>query len=458
MSHNREFQIFAKPVGAVCNLSCLYCYYLEKEDLYTTQYPNLKDKDSLNDEIFDKTASDPFPGTSADDPLKILSEKYPFKMSDEILERYIIQHIKASSGEIINFSWHGGEPLIAGIPFYKLVVELQKKYVPSGKKIINGIQTNGTLLNVDWCSFLASENFIVGISLDGPEKFHDLYRQNKSRQPSFEKVIEGLHLLKEYGITFEILCVVHSGNAAYPLEVYRFFRELGAQYMTFLPLVIQNAESIDGVSNESVRSEEFGNFMIAVFDEWVMHDIGRIKVQLFEEAARTAFNQDHTLCIFKKECGGVPVVEHNGDFYSCDHYVNPEFLVGNILDTGLGELLDSKAQKDFGRLKLDTLPRYCLDCEVRSMCNGECPKNRFIKSPDGEPGLNYLCVGYKKFFNHCRPFVNAVAAAHRYQSEANKRDQSQKTTRTVNQAGAVKINRNAPCPCGSGKKYKRCCL
>jgi uncharacterized protein len=370
---SREFQIFAKPVGAFCNLQCKYCYYLEKKDLY--------------------------PGNRS------------FIMNDEILEMYIRQHIEASTDEVIGFSWHGGEPMLAGIDFFRNIVELQRKYKPSGRTIINGIQTNGTQIDEEWSRFFAKENFFVGISIDGPGDLHNKFRYTKNKKPVLQEVLKGYELLKKNGVLGEILCVVNSLNVKYPLVVYQFFKQLGAKYITFLPNVVQQKDSVTGVSRETVPSDEFGIFISTIFDEWIENDIGKIKIQIFEEAARTAFNQDHTLCIFKVNCGGVPVVEHNGDFYSCDHYVSPEYLVGNIKETSLADLLDSDRQKAFGLVKSKTLPRYCLECEVRSMCNGECPKNRFIKTPDGEPGLNYLCTGYKMFFNHCRPFVEAIAAA-----------------------------------------------
>jgi len=336
-------------------------------------------------------------------------------MSPDLLEKYIIQHIEASTEPVINFSWHGGEPTLAGLDFYRKVVELQKKHCPSGRQIINGIQTNGTLINEEWCRFLASENFIVGISIDGPEQLHDLYRVYRNHEPSFHRVIRVYENIRKHNVATEILCVLNADNVQHPQEVYGFFRNLGASFITFLPLVERLSADSTEVTKESVPAETFGKFLCAIFDAWVENDIGRIKVQIFEEAARTAFNQDHTLCIFKRTCGGVPVMEHNGDFYSCDHYVNANHLLGNIKDIHLKDLLDSERQKAFGQAKLNTLPGYCLDCEVRDMCNGECPKNRFISTPDGEPGLNYLCEGYKLFFQHCRPFVEAVASAWRNQ-------------------------------------------
>jgi uncharacterized protein len=372
-SGSREFQIFVKPVGAMCNLSCSYCYYLDRKSLY--------------------------PGNT------------DFLMSDETLEKYIKQHILASTEKVISFSWHGGEPLLAGIGFYRKAVEFQKLYKPAASEIVNGIQTNGTLLNDEWCRFLTEENFIVGISLDGPADLHNRFRVKRDGSKSFDTVMEGFHRLRTHGIIPEILCVVNSENVKHAQIIYKFFKSLDIKYITFLPLVEKDSESQKGVTEKSVSADKFGQFLCTIFDEWVEQDIGSIKIQIFEEAIRTAFNQDHTLCIFKKNCGGVPVVEHTGDFYSCDHYVNFINLLGNISDHSLADYLDSKRQKEFGLAKSQTLPNYCLDCEVLSMCNGECPKNRFITAPDGEPRLNYLCSGYKIFFNHCRPFVDAISEA-----------------------------------------------
>lgn len=327
-------------------------------------------------------------------------------MPDDLLEEYIIQHINASSGPDIFFSWHGGEPTLAGLQFFRRVVELQRKHIPENNRVINGLQTNGTLLNDEWCRFLKQENFIVGISLDGPENFHSINRLRKDGQSSFIEVLRGYQLLREYGIPCEILCVVNSANINHPLEIYRYFKQLKAQYITFLPLVERRTGK--EVSEQSVNAKEFGKFLCAIFDEWKDSDIGEIKIQIFEEALRTAFNLEHTLCIFKKTCGGVTVLEFNGDVYSCDHYVRQEYFLGNIRNTSLQILLESPEQKTFGQAKLDFLPEYCLKCEVIEMCNGACPKDRFIATPDGNAGLNYLCEGYKMFFNHCKPFIEQV--------------------------------------------------
>ena len=373
-----NFQIFIKPVGARCNLRCSYCYYLCKV------------------------------GVSGSDSHAIMDNK--------TLENYIRQHFLASSADTVLFTWHGGEPLLAGIDFYKKAVAIQKKYLPSGKRFLNGIQTNGTLITNEWCDFFAENGFSVGISLDGPEVYHNSMRHTHGSAAdkeistgSFEKAFRGHRLLCEHGINPEILCVVNSYNVKYPLDVYRFFKMIGTQYLSFLPLVVRNDDKPEKVSTESVPALEFGLFLSEIFDEWVRNDIGIIKIQIFEEALRTAFNQEHSLCIFREKCGGVPVVERNGDFYSCDHFVDKSHLIGNVNDNSLTHFLNHPDQKAFGEIKLKTLPQYCIKCEVRQMCNGECPKNRFITSPDGEPGLNYLCEGYKYFFNHYKPFINTVS-------------------------------------------------
>ena len=338
-------------------------------------------------------------------------------MDDKTLENCIRQHFLASSGDTILFTWHGGEPLLAGIDFYKKALSFQKKYLPKGKSFLNGIQTNGTILTKDWCEFFAANGFSVGISIDGPAIFHDAMRHTSNHRGSFEKTLNGYKLLREHGVNAEILCVVSSCNVKYPLAVYDFFKMLGANYITFLPLVEKSGNEEELVSKETVPALEFGLFLAAIFDEWIKKDIGAVKIQIFEEALRTAFNQDHTLCIFKERCGGAPVIEQNGDFYPCDHFVDQKQPLGNINEHCLDNLLNHPVQKTFGNAKLDTLPQYCIKCDVRKMCNGECPKNRFLTSPDGESGLNYLCEGYKYFFNHCKPFIDTVSEVWRLDNQ-----------------------------------------
>ncbi len=369
---SREFQIFAKPAGSLCNLDCVYCYYLKKFHLYP--------------------------------------KGHSFRMSENILEEYIKQHIRISPDPEVRFSWHGGEPTILGLDYFHRIVELQRKYQSPQQHILNGIQTNGILLNEEWCRFFASEDFSVGLSLDGPQELHDSFRLTKDGKPTHKKVMRGYNLLRKHQVSCDILCVVNAKNVQFPTQVYGFFKQIEAPYVSFLPVVEPQMDAEKGVSPLTVAAETWGNFLCTIFDEWIDRDIGKIKIQIFEEASRTAFGQDHSLCIFRPTCGDIPVIEHNGDFFSCDHFVDEAHLVGNIMETPLVELLESPTQKAFGLVKLDSLPRYCRECEVRPMCHGECPKNRFLQTPDGEEGLNYLCTGYKHFFNHCRPFVSQVAA------------------------------------------------
>jgi len=413
---SREFQVFVKPVGSICNLDCHYCYYLKKEQLYPK-------------------------GES-------------FRMPDDILEEYIVQHITASPEPVIRFSWHGGEPTVLGLDYFRKIVALQRKHQPPDQRIANGMQTNGTLLDEDWCRFLAEEGFAVGLSLDGPQEMHDQYRVTKDQKPTFEQTMRGYELLKKHRVYCDILCVVNARNVQHPTQIYRFFKQIKAPYVTFLPMVEPRPDVESGVSQLTVPADAWGTFLCTIFDEWKDQDIGQIKVQIFEEAARTAFNQEHSLCIFRPTCGDIPVIEHNGDFFSCDHFVDAEHCLGNIRETPLVELLESPAQRAFGQAKLDTLPRYCQECEVRNMCNGECPKNRFIHTPDGEGGLNYLCAGYKRFFAHCQPFVAEVAAQWRRQSQEQQMSEVQDAGVRI----SPKPGRNDPCPCGSGLKYKKCCL
>ena len=410
------FQIMAKPTGAICNLDCVYCYYLKKEDLYP--------------------------------------EAKSFRMERDVLEDYIAQHIEACPDPVVDFAWHGGEPTILGLDYFRDVVALQRKHCPPDRKVRNGMQTNGVLLDDEWCGFFAEEGFSIGLSIDGPEKLHDQYRVTKGQQPTHRKVVQAFKRLKAYKVPCDVLCVVHAGNVGHPTTVYRYFKSIGADHQQFIPLV----EPVPGdaaVSPRSVPAEAFGTFLCAIFDEWIRADVGRVTIQIFDEAARTGLGIDHALCIFRETCGDVPALEHNGDFYSCDHYVDPAYRVGNIRETPLAQMIDSDAQRKFGRDKWTSLPRYCRECEVRAQCNGGCPKDRFIKTPDGEDGLNYLCAGYKKFFIHSREHLNTMAGL--WQAG----EPMEKVMRLVREADAAarpEAGRNDPCPCGSGRKYKRCCL
>jgi len=413
---SRPYQVFVKPIGSTCNLRCNYCYYLRKQHLYP--------------------------------------EANSFDMPEDILENYILQHIETSPDPVIYFSWHGGEPTLLGVDYFRKIVELQRKHQLSQRKIINGIQTNGTVIDENWCSFLAAEGFSVGISLDGLQEMHDSYRLTKGGKPTHSQAVRGYELLRKHRITCDILCVVHAQNVHHPTEVYRFFKQIKATHISFLPLV-EPQPTIDGaVSPRTVSPEAFGAFLCTIFDEWMSQDIGEVNIQIFEEAARTALGQEHTLCIFKKTCGDVPVIEHNGDFFACDHFVDREHHLGNIRETRLVDLIESPALRTFGQLKRDSLPRYCLECDVLNLCNGGCPKDRILRTPDGEAGLNYLCAGYKSFFAHCRPFLAELSSLRHRETQ-----EGQMPPRPAPRPQAPpRIGRNDPCPCGSGKKYKKCCM
>jgi uncharacterized protein len=365
---SRPFQIFVKPAGARCNMGCRYCYYLKKRALYP-----------------EKSAA----------------------MPEILLEEYIVQHIEASPEPVVRFSWHGGEPTILGLDYFRRIRVLQKKHLPAGRRIANGLQTNGSLLDDDWGRFFAEEGFAVGLSLDGPRELHDRCRVDTNGKSSFTHTMRGYEILRRYGVPTDILCVVNDYNVRQPAGVYQFFKSISAEYLSFLPCVERSPEG--KISTMSVSAEVYGRFLCTIFDAWLDRDISRIKIQIFEEAARTAFKQEHSLCIFRPVCGDIPVLEHNGDLYSCDHYVDKGHHIGNIIEIPLGELLESPALRDFGNTKQKALPQYCRLCEVLDMCNGGCPKNRFLQTPEGEEGLNYLCAGYKRFFNHCRPWVNAIS-------------------------------------------------
>ena len=372
---SRSFQVFVKPAGAACNLACDYCYYLDR-------------------------------GPS-------LSGAGPARLDGRLLESYVSQHIAASPDEVVRFSWHGGEPTVLGLDYFRRAVEIERRLCPSGRTIGNGLQTNGTLLDDDWGRFLAAEGFSVGLSLDGPREIHDRHRRSRDCRSSFDDALRGYDVLRRHRVPTDLLCVVGAHNAGRALEVYRYFRGLGAAYVTFLPLVERRPELPGGVSPESVAPEAWGDFLRAVFDEWVERDIGRLKVQIVEEAARTAFGQEHSLCLFRPVCGDIPVLERNGDLFACDHFADAAHRLGNLTETPLADILESPALRAFGEAKRETLPRICRACEVLEMCHGECPRNRFAAAPDGELGLNYLCAGYKAFFDHVRPFVAAIADAWR---------------------------------------------
>ena len=342
---------------------------------------------------------------------KIFSEQNLYRktdwiMSDEVLEKYIQQKLESNNFSEETFVWQGGEPTLLGIDYFRKIVKIQENY-NNRKKIKNSIQSNGILLNDDWCEFFAEHNFLVGISIDGPSQIHDTYRIDKGGHPTFDKVMQGINLLKKHCVEFNTLTTVHRANSGFPLEIYHFLKDIDSKYMQFIPIVERIEETI--VSDWSVEPEQFGKFLISIFDEWVRNDVGNIFVQTFDTSLEAWFGKPSSLCIFNETCGFAPVIEHNGDIYSCDHYVNPENKVGNILDDSLPSIMQTQQQQKFGEDKRDTLPKFCRECTFRFACNGECPKNRFIYTEEGEFGLNYLCSGYKMYFEHIDKYMKFMA-------------------------------------------------
>jgi uncharacterized protein len=416
------FHLMTKPRGAICNLDCKYCYFLSKERLYP-------DSD--------------------------------FRMGETLLEEYTRQYISAQHVPEVTFAWQGGEPTLMGLPFYQQAVRYQQKHKKPNTRIFNALQTNAVTLDDDWCAFFAENDFLIGVSLDGPQHLHDAYRVDKGGAPTFERVVAGIDLLKKHGVEFNILTTVHAANAGHPLEIYRFIRdELGVAFMQFIPIVERandtGYQEGDTVTDRSVTATGYGTFLTTIFDEWVRHDVGRVFVQIFDVALAAWSGNNPGLCIFEETCGNALAMEHNGDVYSCDHYVEPDYKLGNIADIPLDEIVMMDEQRAFGLAKRDTLPEYCRSCEVRFVCNGGCPKNRFIHTPAGEPGLNYLCDGYKTFFNHIDTPMRFMAneLAHR-RPPANVMGYMRGQDAALEAAFAA-AGRNDPCPCGSGVKFKKC--
>ena len=330
-------------------------------------------------------------------------------LPNDLLEIYIRKHIEASSDETIRFSWHGGEPLLYGLAGFQKIVSFQKKYRPAERRIINGIQTNGLNLDDKWCAFFAEEGFFVGLSLDGPRRHHDCNRVTAAGAPTHDRVMENLARLKRHGVAVECLCVVHAENARQPVEVYEFFRSLDISWLTFLPLVEFLPDGSGG--ERSVSGKDWGEFLCAVFDIWRDRDIGAVQVQIFEETARSAFGSQRSSCVLRKTCGNVPTLDNRGDLYCCDRFIAPEYFLGNIRELTLAEMLNSERLKSFGLAKFRRLPAKCLNCPVFDLCGGGCPGDRVLRSEYGEPGLNFLCAGYKRFFLHTRPFIHALTEA-----------------------------------------------
>ena len=376
----KPLYVMLKPAGAHCNLACKYCYYLEKNKLYPTAQRHL--------------------------------------MSNEMLEQFTREYIEAQTMNQVLFTWHGGEPLLRSIDFYRKALSLQQKYA-GGRRIDNVIQTNGTLLTDEWCEFFAQNHWLVGISIDGPQPDHDHYRLTAAGKPSWKKVMQGIKLLKKHGVEWNAMAVVNAYNANHPLEFYRFFKENGCQFLQFTPIVERLTRHEDGrtlasladkdeisLSEASVAPEQWGYFLCAIFDEWVRKDVGKIFVEIFDCTLANWMGVSPGICAYSKECGHAGVMEHNGDVYSCDHFVFPEYKLGNIRDHSLIDMLYGEQQQEFSRLKHSSLPRQCKECDMEFACHGECPKNRFMKDKYGDSGLNYLCPGYYHYYQHVAPYMD----------------------------------------------------
>lgn len=421
------FHVMTKPLGAICNLECVYCYYLEKEHLYPES----------------RKAAD-------------------FRMTGAVLEQYVRQFIGAQRSRDVTFEWQGGEPTLLGLAFFERAIELQEKH-RGGKVVRNSLQTNGTLLDDRWAGFLKDHGFLVGISVDGPPELHDRYRLDKGGAPTHERVMRGLDALRRHGVDFNVLCAVNASNATRPLEVYRYLKTLGTPFLQFIPVVERAAAGPPGsppdltrpaVTPWSVPARAFGEFLCAVFDEWVRHDVGRVFVGQFDHALAAWTGSGATSCVFAETCGGALALEHNGDLFSCDHFVYPEHRLGNILELPMADLVNSERQQGFGAAKRDTLPRECRECPVRFACHGDCPKHRLVQTAEPGRPLSHLCASYKRFFTHVGPAMELMAdELRRGRPAANvmgvlRRDDARR---------ALALARpNDPCPCGSGTKFKRC--
>jgi uncharacterized protein len=434
------YHVLAKPTGPICNLDCEYCFFLSKEMLY--------------------------PGDR-------------FRMADELLETYLRQLLESHLTPDVTIAWQGGEPTMMGLDFFRRSVELVDELKQPDQRIQYTIQTNGVLIDEEWAEFFKDNDVLVGLSVDGPKDLHDRYRVDKRGLGSFDRVMAGYEVLQAAGVDVNVLCTIHAGNQDHALDVYRFFRdEMGVKFIQFIPIVERTTETMLPIANigwktgdqkndkrplyvvggnmvtdRTVNPEAFGRFLATIFDEWAKSDVGEVYVQHFDTALANWFGEPGAVCVFSETCGGAVALEHNGDVYSCDHYVEPDYLLGNINDTPLGELVRSERQVQFGLDKRDTLPQYCRDCEVRFACHGGCPKNRFTTTPDGEPGLNYLCAGYKHFFNHVDEPMKIMCdllAQGRAPAELPQALAEREASRFVG------VGRNDVCPCGSGQKFKKC--
>jgi uncharacterized protein len=426
------FHLLAKPTGAICNLDCSYCFFLSKEMLY--------------------------PGSR-------------FRMADDVLETYIRQLVEAHAGvPEVTIAWQGGEPTLMGLDFFRRAVELAEHYLEPGQRAVNTIQTNATLLDAEWAAFFREHDFLVGVSIDGPRELHDAYRVNRGGKGSFDEVMRGLGHLRTAGVEWNVLTTINAANAAHGREVYRFLRdECGARFVQLIPIIERVDEAAedgtvpwtswrdrplyvqqgDRVTGRSVTGEQYGRFLIDVFEEWVRRDVGEVFVQMFDVALANWVGEPPVLCVHSETCGGALALEHTGDLYSCDHFVEPQFKLGNIAEHRMLDLVASQQQRQFGLDKRDTLPRFCRECDVRFACHGGCPKDRFVATPDGEPGLNYLCPGFKAFFHHVDGPMRFMAARLHAGGAPSEIVQ-------VYAAGDAQRGRNDPCTCGSGRKWKHC--
>ena len=372
--------IMVKPVGSACNLRCDYCYYLEKQHLYANEGRQM--------------------------------------LSDELLERFIREYIESQTTPEVLFTWHGGEPLVRPLAFYEKVVRLQQRYA-RGRRIANSLQTNGTLINDDWARFFHDQGWLIGVSLDGPEAYHDAFRRTRGGGPSFRNVIRGIDILNRHAVEWNALAVANRLNGDHPLSFYRFFKNIGCRYIQVTPVVERLAHHDDGrqlaslvdegqLAPFSIRPKQWGNFLCTIFDEWVRHDVSMFFFNIFDDTLANWVGVAPGLCTMAKHCGHAGVMEHNGDVYSCDHFVFPEYKLGNIHEQSLVEMMYSERQRRFGRAKADSLPTQCRECQWLNACHGECPRNRFIHTANGEPGLNYLCEGYRQYFSHVAPYMDVM--------------------------------------------------
>ncbi|WP_337746417.1 anaerobic sulfatase-maturation protein [Hallella sp.] len=372
--------IMVKPVGSACNLRCDYCYYLEKQHLYANEGRQM--------------------------------------LSDELLERFIREYIESQTTPEVLFTWHGGEPLVRPLAFYEKVVRLQQRYA-RGQRIANSLQTNGTLINDDWARFFHDQGWLIGVSLDGPEAYHDAFRRTRGGGPSFRNVIRGIDILNRHAVEWNALAVANRLNGDHPLSFYRFFKNIGCRYIQVTPVVERLAHHDDGrqlaslvdegqLAPFSIRPKQWGNFLCTIFDEWVRHDVSMFFINIFDATLANWVGVAPGLCTMAKHCGHAGVMEHNGDVYSCDHFVFPEYKLGNIHEQSLVEMMYSERQRRFGRAKADSLPTQCRECQWLNACHGECPRNRFIHTANGEPGLNYLCEGYRQYFSHVAPYMDVM--------------------------------------------------